>query len=100
MAEETNAEVLVAEITSMYGLGSDGFCVILSMCSPVSFCSHQFIFPCLQIIVMFFQGTNLHCAISCKALLAHNVDVNSLHISDADIFISRVRVAGGSQCRT
>ena len=36
------------------------------------------------------------CAISCKALPGHSVDVDSLHVSYADIFISQVRTAGGS----
>ena len=39
--------------------------------------------------------------ISCKALLGHGVDVDSLHISHADIFMLKVRAAGGSpsQCQ-
>ena len=32
--------------------------------------------------------------ISCKALSGHSVNVDSLHISHADIFMSKVRVAG------
>ena len=41
------------------------------------------------------------CTISCKALAGHSVDVDSLHISYADIFISQMRAAGGSppQCQ-
>ena len=50
---------------------------------------------------MLFQGTPSLCTISSKALLGHSVDVDSLHISHADIFISKVRVAGCSppQCQ-
>ena len=36
------------------------------------------------------------CAISCKALPGRSVDVDSLHVSYADILISQVRAAGGS----
>ena len=35
------------------------------------------------------------CAISCNALRGHSVDVDSFHISCAEIFISHVRAAGG-----
>ena len=37
-------------------------------------------------------GTPQLCTISCKALPGHSVDVDSLHMSHADIFISKVRV--------
>ena len=39
--------------------------------------------------------------ISCNALPGHSVDVDCLHISYADIFITQVRAAGGSppQCQ-
>ena len=45
---------------------------------------------------MLFYGTPPLCTISCKALPGHSVDVDSLHISHADIFISKVMVAGCS----
>ena len=45
---------------------------------------------------MLFESTPSLCTISCKALPGHSVDVDSLHISHADIFISKVRVAGCS----
>ena len=50
---------------------------------------------------MLFYGTPPLCTISCKALPGHSVDVDSLHISRADIFKSKVRVAGCSppQCQ-
>ena len=48
-------------------------------------------------------SSNVVCAISCKAFPGHtgSVDVDSLHISYADIFISQVRAASGSppQCQ-
>ena len=49
MAEKTNVgmAVLIADITSMCGFGSDGAAVLLSVCSFVRCCSHQFVFPCL-----------------------------------------------------
>ena len=43
-----------------------------------------------------FHDTPPLCAVSCKALPGHSGDVDSLHISHADIFISQVRAAYGS----
>ena len=52
MAENTNVGVAVsiADITSMCGFGSDGAAVLLSACSFVRCCSHQFVFPCLEVL--------------------------------------------------
>ena len=52
MAEKTNVgiAVFVADITSMCGLGSDGVAVLLSAWSLVRCCSHQFVFPCLEVL--------------------------------------------------
>ena len=52
-------------------------------------------------VISLFKGTPSLCTISCKALPGHSVDVDSLHISHAYIFISKVRVAGCStpQCQ-
>ena len=52
MAEETNAgvAVFVADITSMCGLGSDGAAALLSACSLVRCCSHQFVVSCLEVL--------------------------------------------------
>ena len=100
VAEHANAgvAVFVADTTSMCGFGSDGATARLSACSLVRCCSHQFLFPCLEVLP---QSTPPLCAISCKALPGHSVDVDSLHISYAEIFISQVRAAGGSppQCQ-
>ena len=84
--------------TYLCGFGSDGAAALLSACSLVCCCSHQFVFPCLEVLL---QGTPPPCTISCKALPRHSVDVDSLHISYADIFITQVRAAGGSppQCQ-
>ena len=101
MAEKTNVRVavFVADITSVCGFGSDGGAAgLLSACSFVRCGSHQFIFPCLEVL---FHGTPPLCAVSGIALPGHSVDVDSLHISYADIFISQLRAAGGSppQCQ-
>ena len=100
MAEKTNVgvAVFVAGNTYMCGFGSDGAAALLSACSLVRCCSHQFVFPCLEVLL---QDTPPPCTISCKALPGHSVDEDSLHISCADIFISQVRAAGGSppQCQ-
>ena len=75
-----------------------GVTALLSACSLVRCCSHQFVFPCLEVLL---QGTPPPCTISCKTLPGHTVDADSLHISCADIFISQVRAASGSppQCQ-
>ena len=82
----------------MCGFGSDGAADLLSPCSLVRCCSHQFVFPCLEVLL---QGTPSPCTISSKALPGHSVDADSLHISCVDIFITQVRAAGGSppQCQ-
>ena len=74
----------------MCGFGSDGAAALLSACSFVCCCSHQFIFPCLEVL---FQSTPPLRAIGRKALPGHSVDVDSLHVSYADIFVSQVREA-------
>ena len=100
MAEKNNMglAVFVAGNTYVSGCGSDGAAVLLSACSIVRCCSHQFVFPCLEVLL---QDTPPPCTISCKALPGHSVDADSLHISCADIFISQVRAGGGSppQCQ-
>ena len=86
------------QITHVCGCGSDGATALLSACSLVRCCSHQFVFPCLEVLL---QGTPPPCKIICKTLPGHSVDADSLHISCADIFISQVRAASGSppQCQ-
>ena len=56
MAEKTN--VGVADITIICGLGSDGVATLFSAFSLVRCCSHQFIFPSLE---MLFYGTHPLC---------------------------------------
>ena len=100
MAEKTNVgvAVFVADNTYVCGCGSDGAAALLSACSLVRCCSHQSVFPCLEVLL---QGTPPPCTISCKTLPGHSVDADSLHISCADIFISQVRADSGSppQCQ-
>ena len=100
MTEMSNAgvAVFVTDTTPMCRLRSDGAAALLSACSLVSCCSFQFVFPCLEVLL---QGTPAPCTISCKALPGHIVDVDSLHISYADIVIRQVRTASGSppQCQ-
>ena len=76
----------------MSGFGSDGAAALLSACSFVCCCSHQCLFPWLEVL---FQSTPPLRAISRKALPGHSVDVDSLYDSYADIFISQVRAASG-----
>ena len=81
----------------MCGFGSDGAAALLSVCSFVCCCSHQFIFPCLEVL---FQSTPPLRAISRKALPGHSVDVDSLHVSYADIFVSQARAACSSSAQS
>ena len=78
------------------GIGSDGVAALLSACSLVHCGSHQFVFPVLRCCF----SAHLHFVRS-AAKRSHSVDVDSLRISHADIFISRMRAAGGSppQCQ-
>ena len=87
MAEKTNVgvAVFVAGNINVCGFGSDGAAALLSACSLVRCCSHQFVFPCLEVLL---QDTPPPCTIRYKALPGHSVDADSLHISCADIFIS------------
>ena len=52
MAENTNVgmAVFIAHITSMCGFGLDGAAALLSACSFVRCCSHQFFFSCLEVL--------------------------------------------------
>ena len=52
MAEKTNVRMagLIADITSMCGFGSDWAAALLSACSFVRCCSHQFVFSCLDVL--------------------------------------------------
>ena len=90
--------IFVADITSMCGFGSDGAAALLSAYSLVRCSSHPFVVPCLELL---FQSTHPLCAISCKALPGHSIDVDSLHISYTYIFIWKVGSAGCSppQCQ-
>ena len=65
--------VYIADITFMFGFGSDGAAALLSACSFVCCCSNQFLIPCLEVS---FQSTPLR-AISSKALPGHSVDVDT-----------------------
>ena len=98
MADKTNAgmTVFIADITYMSGFGSDGAAVLLSACSRVRCCSQQFLFPSCGVIL----GHSTLCD-QLQAFSGHSVDSDGLHIPYADIFISRVRAAGGSppQCQ-
>ena len=52
MAEKTNAgmAVFIADITYMCSFVSDGAATLLSACSFVRCYSHQFVFPCLEVL--------------------------------------------------
>ena len=52
MAEKTNVgmAVFIADITPMCGFESDGAAALLSACSFVHCCSHQFVFSCIDVL--------------------------------------------------
>ena len=100
MTEKTNAgvAVFVADTTSVCGLKSDGAAALLSACSLVRCCTHQFDFPVLRCC---FRGL-LHFVRSAARTSQDIVSMSTAFtdFSDADIFISQVRAAGGSpQCQ-
>ena len=53
MAEKTNVgvAVFVAGNTYVYGFGADGAAALLSACSLVRCCSHQFVFPFVNTVI-------------------------------------------------
>ena len=81
----------------MCGIRSDEAAAPLSACSFVCCCSHQFLFPCLEVL---FQSTPPLRSISRKALTGHSVDVTIRHVSYADIFVSQVNPACGSSAQS
>ena len=81
----------------MCGFGSNGDVALLSAFSFVCCCSHQFSFPCLEVL---FQSTPTLRAISRKALRAHSVDVDSLHVSLCRHLVSQVMAACGSSAQS
>ena len=93
MAEKTRmgVTVFVADV-----FGSDGAAALLSACSLVRCCSHQFVFLCVIVVYVVLE----HSASLCYQLqgpprqLCRYVD--SLHVTHSDIFISEVRVTGRS----
>ena len=95
MAEETNAAVKSLSQKFHLCLASRllellGSClrVQLSAIAVNGFSS----FLCLQMLVQ----SAAFCAVRCKAIPVHNVEVDCLYISHADIFILQMRAAGGS----
>ena len=54
----------------------------------------------LSSTVVLFQSTHPLRSISRKALPGHSVDVDSLHVSYADIVVSKVRAACGSSAKS
>ena len=53
MTEKTNVgmAVFIADITCVVSeFGSDGAAALLSACTFVRCCSHQFVFPCLEVL--------------------------------------------------
>ena len=88
MAEKTRmgVTVFVADV-----FGSDGAAALLSACSLVRCCSHQFVFPCVIVVYVVLE----HSASLCDQLQGPRY-VDSLHVTHSDNFISEVRVTGGS----
>ena len=85
----------VADDTYMCGVGSGGAAVLLSAYSHVRCGSHQFVFPCVEVL---FSGTPPLCANSCKALSGHSVFIS---LTQTSLYRRWVRVAGCSvpQCQ-
>ena len=80
----------------MCGFGSDGAAALLSACPLVRCCSHQFVLRCCFRALLNFVRSAAR-----PSHAGRSVNVDSLHISYAYIFISQARAAGGSppQCQ-
>ena len=93
---ETNGSKRIC--ISSYKLGKSWSC-----CPPlcVLACPLRQSSVCLSLSYGVVLGHSSTFTISCKALPGHSVDADCLHISHADFFISKVRVAGCSppQCK-
>ena len=87
VAEETKAGV--KSLSQKRGLRSAGIAALLSACPLSTAAGNGFPSPVLR---CWFRV--LRCVP--KAQPGHNVDVDSLHVSQADIFKSQMRAAGGS----
>ena len=91
MAEETDAGETDSTVC---GLWSAGVTALLSGYPLVFCCVHQFLFPCLEVLI---QGTSPPRAVSCKALPGCCIGVDQLHVSQADVLVSQPWAASGSR---
>ena len=87
--DQCGVRVFVAEIRSMFGLGSVGIAAILSACQHVRYSA-----VILSSEVVSGHSSTLCGQVQCRP--GRGVDVDSLPIAHADIWISQVRTTGGS----
>ena len=95
MAEETDAGEAdsTTKIASVCGLWSAEVAALLSVHPLVFCCLHQFLFPCLEVLI---QCTSPPRAVTTKALPGCCIDVERLYVSPADVLVSQPWAASGS----
>ena len=88
--------ISAAKVAFVCGLWSVRVVALLSAGPSSCFCSHQLLFPCLEVLV---QSASPHHAVGCKVLSGIGVDVKCFHVSLADILGARLWAAFGSPSR-
>ena len=93
-AEETDAGEAdsTTKVAPLRGLCSAGVAALLSAHRIVFCCVHQFLFPCLDVLV---QGTSAPRVVSCQVLLGCCIDVTSIHVAHADNLVFQPWAASG-----
>ena len=88
---ETISAAKVAFVCSLWSVGV----VALLSAGPFSyFCTHQLLFPCLEVLVQSASH-----AVGCKVLPGLGVDVKRFHVSLADILVAQLWAAFESPSR-
>ena len=88
--------ISAAKVAFVCGLWSVGVVALLSASLSCYFCTHQLLFPWLEVLV---QGASPHHAVGCKVLPGHGVDVKCFNVSLADILVAQMWAAFGSPSR-
>ena len=88
--------ISAAKVAFVCGLWSVGVVALLSASLSCYFCTHQLLFPCLEVLV---QSASPHHAVGCKVLPGHGVDAKCFHVSLADILVAQMWAAFGSPSR-
>ena len=88
--------ITAAKVAFVCSLWSVGVFALLSAGTFSYFCIHQFLVPCLGVLV---QSASPHHAVACKALAGLGVDAKCFNVSFADILVAQLWAAFGSPTR-